>query len=476
MRIRYSERGLTFSFRETGSFKAGTRYRYFIDNRNGEVILLPDENGKYRMSRKGRESKPLVDLRNAEIRSVMEDASYMEVEIMEDKIIVHIIKTSVNVSGLSDVEIADLIDKSEKVTFCIDKETLRRDEGALSEMLKASGIFSENTRNDICCVFDTVSLFSGAGLLDYPFAKDDSFDLKFAVDFDKYACETYRANIGEHILCMDMRELKPEMIPANVDLLIGGPCCQGFSNSNRHGNFELDRNKRNLIDDYIKVVKYHKPYLFLIENVPQFITKEDGFYLQKVFTELSDYNITYSIVNDADVGGYSLRKRMILIGSCKEMGEVTIPDVKISERKTVREALEKVNSEWYNYSDITKASDCTKRLMSMVRPGHNYRDIPDKSHCEHHSNYFRRLEYDKPSVTLTNWRKVNLMPPEGNRILSVSEAAAIMGLEKDFRFLGSLDARQQQVGNGVTQAIACFVKNIIKNALYAFVYRRFANA
>ena len=61
------------------------------------------------------------------------------------------------------------------------------------------------------------------------------------------------------------------------------------------------------------------------------------------------------------------------------------------------------------------------------------------------------------------------MPPVGNRILSVAEAAALMGLNKEFQFFGSLNDKQQQVGNGVTQAIASFVKSIIKNALYCHV-------
>ena len=88
---------------------------------------------------------------------------------------------------------------------------------------------------------------------------------------------------------------------------------------------------------------------------------------------------------------------------------------------------------------------------------------------DRHSNVYRRLSADEPSVTITNWRKVNLMPPVGNRILSVAEAAAIMGLNKDFRFFGSLNDRQQQVGNGVTLAIASFIKSIVKNSLFTYV-------
>ncbi len=448
MKIKFSKRGLTFSFKENDHFHAGDHYRYVVDNKASEVHIIPDENGKYKFSKKGTEQKPLVDLRNEEIREAMAMARYMEVEIKDDKIIVHIIKTNVNIDTLSDVEFTDLLDKSESVTFSVDKEQLKDNSEALSDMLTASGLFSAKTRDDISYVFDTVSLFSGAGLLDYPFKKDDSFDIKFAVDFDKAACETYKKNIGDHILCMDMRDLDTNDVP-ETDLIIGGPCCQGYSNSNRAGNTEQDIKKRLLIDDYIRVVKAKKPMMFVIENVRQFITKENGKYLEKVLSELSaDYNITYSVVNDLEVGGYSKRERMILVGSCKEMDKVVIPNVELSSYKTVGDALKKVDSSWFNYNDITKASEETKKKMAQVRPGHNYKDIEEMKDLDRHSNVYRRLSADEPSVTITNWRKVNLMPPEGNRILSVSEAAALMGLDKNFKFYGSINDKQQQCGNG----------------------------
>lgn len=468
MRIKKSKRGLTFSFAENEYFRAGTHYRYIIDNTSSEVIILADENGKYKMSKKGANAKPLVDLRNEEIRQVLELAAFMEVEVLDDKIIVHVVKKNVNTEGLSDRDIADLIDKSEDITFAIDKDTLIEHDSALVDMLTLSGLFSEKTRSDLSYVYDTVSLFSGAGLLDYPFKKDKSFDIKFAVDFDKSACETYKNNIGDHILCMDIRQLDEAKVP-DTDLIIGGPCCQGYSNANRAGNEIQDVSKRLLIDDYIRIVQAKKPLMFLIENVEQFITKEKGKYLERVLTALSDdYNITYSVVNDWEVGGYSKRKRMLLIGSIKAMGKIIIPDVCLTSKKVVKDALKKVTSEWFNYNDITKASAETKAKMAQVPQGGNYKYIKGMEHLDRHSNVYRRLDENEPSVTITNWRKVNLTHPTENRILSVSEAAAIMGLDKDFKFYGSINDRQQQCGNGVTQAIASFAKCIIKNSLYKF--------
>lgn len=371
MRIKYSKRGLTFSFKENETFRAGEHYRYFIDTKNNEVIILPDAEGKYIFSKKGAQNRPLVDLRNEEIRNCISMAEYMEIEIFEDKIIVHVINKKINTENLSDVELADLLDSSEKATFEISKEDLIEHDSALIDMLNLSGIFSQKQAADLNYVFDMASLFSGAGVLDYPFHQDESFDIKFAVDFDKSACRTYAENIGNHILCMDMRELKEEQVP-DVDLIIGGPCCQGYSNANRAGNDIADTQKRLLIDDYIRIVKAKRPLVFLVENVPTFITKENSKYLNKVLTELSEYTITYSIVNDNEVGGYSTRKRMILIGS--KIGKINIPDVVLSRKNTVRDALSRVDESWYNYADITKPSPETQKKMSFVRPGHNYKD------------------------------------------------------------------------------------------------------
>ena len=469
MKIRYSPRGLTFSFHENEAFRPGVMYRYFIDRVNDEVVIVPDDDGKYKMSRKVSRSgdvKPLVDLRNEEVRAAVSAARYMEVEVMDAKIIVHIIRLSCNAVRDGEVDTASLLEAADEVTFSIDKEALEKDRWALSDMLAAAGLFPDDVRDDISYVFDTVSLFSGAGLFDLPFKQDESFDIRFAVDFDPEACETYRANIGDHILCMDIRELPEEDVP-DAEVIIGGPCCQGYSNANRAGNSAQDAEKRLLIDDYIRMVRAKGPMMFAIENVPQFLTKENGRYLERVLSALSpDYNITYSLVRDVDVGGYTTRKRMILIGSVKAMGNVTIPHLVLTETKTAGDALRKVTKEWFNYHDVTKASPRTQRRMAQVRPGHNFRDIPELARLDRHSDTYRRLSYDEPAPTLVNWRKVCMMPPEGNRVLSVAEAAALMGLDRHFRVLGSLNARQQQLGNGVTQAVAAFVKEIIKKALY----------
>lgn len=469
MRIRASLRGLTFSFKEQENFKVGTKYRYIIDISKNEICIIPDDNGKYKISRKGPNKKPLLDLRNQEIRTAISNAQYIEIRFVKNEIIVHIIKSAANIEKSSNREIIDLLDKSEKESYAVSKDELCKNPNSLFKLLKSSGLFSDATSSQISSVFDVTSLFSGAGLLDYPFYKDNSFNISFACDSDKEACLTYLKNINNTVICTDVRNLKADLIP-DCDVVIGGPCCQGYSNANRHSiNKQSAKEKRLLIDDYIRIVKEKRPKIFLIENVPQFLTKESGLYLEKVLTHLSDYQITYQIVTDLNVGGYTKRKRVILLGS--KIGKIDIPDISIKPAKTVRDALKKIDDSWPNYHDISLSSEETKEKMSYVRPGHNYKDIPCMKHLNRHSNMYRRLSYDEPGISIVNWRKINLMPPAGNRILSVSEASALMGFNKDFKFYGSLNSKQQQVGNGVTYAIASFAKEIIKNALYSWVHK-----
>ena len=117
--------------------------------------------------------------------------------------------------------------------------------------------------------------------------------------------------------------------------------------------------------------------------------------------------------------------------------------------------------------------------MAYVKDGENYKSIPEMADLNRHSDTYKRLDADKPAITIVNWRKVNIMPPlrflskdkDGNLIqrqLNCAEAKAIQGFSKNFKFFGSLNDIQQQIGNGVTRAVANFAKCIVKNTLIKY--------
>ena len=478
-----AKRGLTFSVPKS-IFGIGDHFRYFIDKKNREVVIVKDANGHNTVSRKrsGTEYRPLFDLRSADVRQLVQDADYMEVSVKGTKIVVSCIKevSAANIQTSNIIHIGDVlgveigkIELSAAVGYTGSRNITPadRDSDEYFSYL-CSQIPSYHTkRKEFKRIYDVISLFSGAGLLDYSF-RDPQFRFVYGVDFDKDACETYRNNIGEHIQCADIREVDAKDIPG-CDVVIGGPCCQAYSNANRV-NIDTSEGeaKRLLIDDYIRIVKAKNPAVFVIENVPQLLTKENGRYIKKVFDELAEYEISCSVVNDGQVGGYSIRKRAIVIGS--RIGKIELPEPEIATLKTVREALSKVDATWFNFNDVTEPRESTKEAMSYVPQGGNWQDVPEEIQKKHgwgkntQSNVFRRLALDALSPTICNWRKSSLTHPTENRILTVAEAAAIMGLDKNFKIFGtSLNSRQQQIGNGVTQAIGRFVKNTVLGALNA---------
>ncbi len=480
-KIKSSKRGLTFSLPE---MKIGTRYKYIIDNKNKEIMLVPDQSGKVIVSKKRTRSsvKPLMDIRSSEVKELVSSADHIELEVITNgNILVHIVKKArKNLSNI--VSINEIINT--KVTeFIITPQMLMAsgnpsyvvsgfnntvtDDPYFDYLYKTipSYINKKPKRKEFKKIYDVISLFAGSGMLDKAFM-DGRFNFTYAVDFEKAAVDTYRHNIGNHIEQKDIREVDPRLLP-KADLIIGGPCCQAYSSANRVNQNSVEaEEKRLLIDDYIRITKFNGPKVWVIENVPEIMSKNEGFYLERIIAGLSEYEVSAVIVADDKVGGYSKRRRAIIIGS--KIGKIELPEQNIPY-KTVKEALDKVDASWINYNDVTIPREDTARRMSYVAQGENWRSIPEELRPmfseKTHSNVMRRLKLDEPSITLTNYRKTNIIHPKENRTLSVSEAAAISGLEKDFVFIGSLSEMQQMVANGVTQAMGRFIKNAVLNAL-----------
>lgn len=454
-KYRTSKRGLTFSITPNEQYYPGSHYIYEV--RQNCIVIRPTEEGMTVSKKKcGNKEKALFDIRQKDVRRAVSTSDYLEMEVKADRIVVRCIR-----------EVRTKIISTEEVLkeFCISKETFSMAAGmegqiTLDQYLNSISFQDKKEiKEELDQVFSVMSLFSGAGMLDWTFYKDPQFDIKFACDFDKGACESYRHNIGNHIFCGDVRDVRGDTDSYN--LIIGGPSCKPFSASNRRKMIG-EHQDIDLVNEYIRITQENKPEVFVIENVPQFISCNNGMYMDRVMNGLgAEYKITSTIVKDTDVGGYTQRKRAILIGS--RIGVIRLPEKILHPVRTVREALNKVTSEWFNYSDQTISRPETVQNMSYVRPGHNFKDIPSlKDNPNMHSDRYYRLDPDKSSPTIVNWRKLPLIHPSENRTLTVAEASALMGFNKEFQFHGSLDSRQQQCGNGCTFAIGKLIKDTVK--------------
>lgn len=466
-RLKKSKRGLTFSFSQEGTnFKIGSHYKYIFDKNSKKIfMILSEDSDSLKISRKkcGRTLKSLIDIRAKKVISKFDDSDYITVEIKKNIIIV---------DGYREVESEKSLNLCQaiKETKCIFHTTVKTKEIDKLECNQLSffdnvfkNINDDNTVNDTKRAIKVFSVFSGVGMLDKPFSEDDKFEIVKAVEINKSACDSYRVNIGDMIVQGDIRKVKESDIPES-DLLLGGTSCKVYSNANRHIRPE-EHKDNDLLNHYIRLVKLKDFKTFILENVVQLVTLKKGLYLQMIKDELPEYNIKCFILNDNECGGFTTRKRVFIVGS--KLGEIT-EEAPIIKGGTVGDALAKVNKEWFNYKDITKSGADVVERMKYIPQGGNWMDIPKelwKSSYKvgkTHSNTFRRLCLDKPSITLANFRKCNLIHPTENRGINVAEALAISGFNKDFKVFGTLADKQLGVANGVPYKMAKMIKNIIK--------------
>ena len=480
--IRQSGRGLTFSFPATEKLGIGRHYDYVIDSETHSIRITASDSGRYKLSRKraGANWRPLIDLRNKEVLAAIAEMSQICIRVMDDHIIVADAKKRCRSaqkiivlarSDLSCLRMAAGMDTTSAAERLLTGTQLTFDDYLASSRQPVS---IPEVQRGLADVYTLVSLFSGAGVLDWPFAQDERFKILYAIDNDAAACETYRRNIGTHIVQGDIHKAFTEdgypldHVVSAPDVIIGGPPCKPFSNANRHTRLE-NHPDSDLVLQYMRIVEKLQPKVFAIENVPEVLTACNGAYFDAVrkTAESYGYAVAANTVQDDKVGGYTTRKRAIILGS--RIGPVSFQTMGLlTGGRTAGDALRMVTSEWSNYSDVTLPGPETKRRMSFVPQGGNYRDIPAEYQTKsknRHSCTYRRLAWDAPAPTIVNWRKPPLIHPLEDRTLTVAEAKALHGLPGDYCFCGTLGQKQQQVGNSVPVALGRYIKHAVLTLL-----------
>ena len=484
--IKKSKRGLTFSFRETEHLRIGSRYDYLITKQG--IRIVASEKGRYKVSRKrnGSSWSPLIDLRNKEVLDTIAKLGDIRLSVMDEAILVSkadakSIVLQFAIPSLTHVRKVVGLSDAQALSSVLEGAQISLDEYLASSR---SPLDVAQIYQDLPDVYTVVSLFSGAGILDWPFFKDERFNIQYAIDYDAGACETYRENIGDHIVCGDVHKaFTPDGFPqdkavaGSPDVIIGGPSCKPFSNANRHTRLE-DHPDSDLLMQYMRIVEKLNPKVFAIENVPEVLTACDGSYYAAVQekAESFGYELVPSIVQDWKVGGYTTRKRAVIVGS--RIGKPSLSSIGLVHgMHNAGDALGKVDPTWANYGDISTSSEMTRKRMSFVPQGGNYTSIPEEYRTEsknRHSCTYRRLAWNEPAPTITNWRKPPLIHPLEDRTLTVAEAKALQGLPKDFRVCGTLGQKQQQIGNCVPVAIGRYIKSCLLRMLEGGLKAQFA--
>lgn len=331
-----------------------------------------------------------------------------------------------------------------------------------------------------------LDLFAGAGGLTAGFhAASDRFRVKRAVELDTAAAATYAATFGEDLVYRGGIEdwLRDEDLP-NVDLIVGGPPCQGFS---MLGKRDITDKRNYLWQEYAATILRAQPKYFVVENVAAF-AKSQQF---RDFTEstqsdgiLRDYTFEWGILNAADYGAFQARKRAILIGRRRDLPEVGMPEpTHVGRHRTVRQAFMNIvptvtetrldgRTKRFFGVDLPgvfrpfelhigrEYAEISKLRFAEIPEGGNRFDLPDRlkarcwlGHTNGSGDVMGRLHWDKPSVTIRTEffkpEKGRYLHPTEHRAITHYEAAVLQGFPDTHRFVGSKTAIARQIGNAV---------------------------
>jgi len=317
------------------------------------------------------------------------------------------------------------------------------------------------------------------------------------VDFDKYAVEAYRINHkGHDCLEMDLALEENQKLVASrlrkegVDLIVGGPPCQGFSIFGKRRfvntkNHDLKSDERNdLVFAFANIVVNANPKWFIMENVPGILSAHSGSYVQEIrdFFANNGYRTEMKIINAADYGVPQLRKRFILIGTKTEL-IIPWPKPKYFNKpeswqlpyRTVGEAITDLanNSTLGKYKNHIPPSHSriVEERLSYIKEGQklDIEALPEHlkvgtktgKPISNYSHVYKRLDRKKPSGTIVPGHNALPVHPILNRTLTIREAARIQTFPDHYEFVGPIINQGLQVGN----AFPCLVAQIFGERL-----------
>lgn len=339
--------------------------------------------------------------------------------------------------------------------------------------------------------FRILDLFSGAGGFSYGMEKNEHFQTVIAVDFNPNALVTFKHNMpATHIINGDITntEIKNQIIETSKDLtvnmIIGGPPCQGFSLKGK--KLGLDDPRNYLFNEYLKIVETLQPEVFTIENVKALLSTSAGWFKNQIIDKVHKlgYHVKYGVLNASEFGVPQSRERAIFL-CCKEkeinlpIGNNTIVTVKDAigdlaylnsgEGEFEQEYLYEPTSEYqkerrknsvklYNHKASNHSEIAIKKL-SMIPPECGKEHLPQELlGKQKFSGTWGRLKWDSVSPTIDTRFDASSNGtnnhPVLNRAITPREAARLQSFDDDFVFIGAKVQVRQQIGNAVPPLMA----------------------
>lgn len=340
--------------------------------------------------------------------------------------------------------------------------------------------------------FKILDLFSGAGGFSYGMEKNKNFKTVVALDFNKYALDTFKNNMPDsEVICGDITDDKVKEYTIKiskekkVNMIIGGPPCQGFSLKGK--KLGLDDSRNYLFKEYLKIVEELKPEIFIIENVKALLSTSSGWFKNQIIEEVTKmgYFVECGVLTASDFGVPQSRQRTIFICSKNKMVSLPEPtckkivtvkdaiydlaflgsgegdfeqDYQISATSKYQQEMRKGCKKLYNHQASNHSKVAIQKLK-MIPPESGKEFLPrELIGNQKYNGTWGRLKWNDVSPTIDTRFDASSNGtnnhPFLNRAITPREAARIQSFDDKFVFLGSKVRVREQIGNAVPPLLA----------------------
>lgn len=340
--------------------------------------------------------------------------------------------------------------------------------------------------------FKILDLFCGAGGFSYGMEKNPHFKTVIALDNDAYVGETFKRNmpeckvfIGDITDSKTKTQIKEKAQELGVNMIIGGPPCQGYSNKGKKLGLEDPRNF--LFREYLSFVENLKPDVFVIENVKALLSTSKGWFRDEIVTTITQmgYHVEYGVLNASYFGVPQARERAIFI--CSRHKPITLPEKNCESFVTVKDAIfdlaylesgegsfeqEYINEPTCPYQKMMREGAVTlynhmaskhKQIaidkLKLIPPEKGKECLPEEMKGKQKfKTTWGRLKWNEVSPTIdTRFDAASNGTnnhPFLNRAITPREAARIQSFDDKFVFVGSKVRIRKQIGNAVPPLLA----------------------
>jgi DNA (cytosine-5)-methyltransferase 1 len=339
-----------------------------------------------------------------------------------------------------------------------------------------------------------LDLFAGAGGLSTGLQESGSFETVAAVEMDLHAAATFSLNHPEaDVYVGPIQDWLETQLPIDIDVIIGGPPCQGFSTLGKQ-DAEDDRN--DLWREYARTLVRVQPSFFVVENVAAFLhSPQFDAFLEATAPGgmLQDYHFDAQVLNAANYGAAQTRKRAVIIGHHRDLpfpgwpeethldSPVTVEqkfiEVHHSPKRELPERQFEFNGQVLPGSFTTTELHITRhytklsldRFACIPRGGNRFNIRDDllapcwRKHTSGSGDVMGRLHLDKPAVTIRTEffkpEKGRYLHPTEHRAITHYEAALLQGFPVSYKWAGNRTSIARQIGNAVPIPLGTAIGN-----------------